>query len=1441
MRPMVGSVLEGYNATVLAYGQTGSGKTHTMGTAEAAADVGAAAGLIPRALNELFSRAHAADSGLSCAASCTFIEIYKEEVHDLLNFSAETGTVATLPIRENGDGNGGLTLTGQQSKAVSSVEEAMAVLAEGARNRATGSTAMNATSSRSHAIFTLALDLKLADGKTFTPKLHFVDLAGSERAKRTGATGERLQEGIQINKGLLALGNVINALCEKHNHVPYRDSKLTRLLQDSLGGNSKTMMLACVSPGDADLEETLNTLKYANRARQIRNKPIVAQDPMQARLSELMETINALQARLTHYEGGGAPLPPLAAAAAPLNNGAAGAAAGSAGAAAGAAAAGGGATGGGGTSAPDAVLLRRVTQLTKENEGLKHRIATLLRAGGGSSSAAKGEWSTGEIGMVSASSEGALMVTLPEDDAMLESGEPSSRKTSSGSSSSRDSDDLNPSAAEDDPALAQEAMEEELAYMEKQSELSEQYESLSQSLQIKQALLAQQPDLDGEGGSSSEDLNTLCEALQALETKLKDVESERDSFSRQVNELRMHSDESGQPSKAAEKKLEQLAQQVEKLKRQRAQQEALLKARQASDLRVKQLEGEISHIKAQKAAIARRQKEEADNHKSQRIARERELMQLRRKGERTAMQLSKLEDEHAKQAQVLKRKHEEVQAMQKRAKQQEQNQASAQASRAAAGKPAVGAGGAGGGIPTPRNSVSSASSAFGSSVKGGTFGGGGLPSARKPAAGGGGGIAAPTESQRAKLEGKKAEDRQAEVTKAAAAIAVNPKEWLKKELTEALNHQQLSQQVELQIEMRKQAARQLQALEVRAEGQAAEEAMDVSDGGEDAAAVAAARAAEAEALKVKVAHHTSLVRDLQSKLMQLARGSTESAHEALCSKIDALGRMDHAKALLKQAVPSLVALKIKLEDKEEKLVAARKATEDATTYASNMALTLARSRKENQEQGRASEQALLEKAMEITELRAQLNEQSRRAATLAIEEKKEAREADNERAKNMAMLDAKLIKIKTGLAKNAGGGAAAAPAASSASSAAAGGKTGSGKKKAEEEEDTPSEESEEEEEEDDESGMESDDSDASWIETDDAKGRRSLGSEALNKKGGKDGGKAEDVQITCDVCQSDCSKESYFCKDAGEDVCPECYTKEPAKYPDAEHQRGGEPVAPPAAAPKKRTSAAKGASAAKKAAKAAPVSGAFDDLMSGDDVLSGDDAEEDEDGKRAVPKRAAAAVSEAKLVAAVAKSKKGKGKYIFDLAEEGMADEPGVAATTAAPAAAVTVAAPGARTEATASADAEAKPAKRPSQATAALFARMEAAKEHARAAVATSASKAAPKAPAPPKPPSGPKPSRPAGAPARAPSSELRDGLNAATSAARAALGKLPEPNTYHSSDEGVLAAPAVGEKGGVAKVEVSLTKKKLYNPRANHANMSASAAAEASEAAGAEAMSID
>lgn len=208
--------------------------------------------------------------------------------------------------------SGSIQVKGVTFKTVLSADEALRYLRLGALSRTTASTQMNTQSSRSHAIFTLHIKQKLyqeetKEFETLTAKFHFVDLAGSERLKRTGATGDRQKEGISINCGLLALGNVISALGDRAKralHVPYRDSKLTRLLQDSLGGNSKTVMIACVSPSDRDFMETLNTLKYANRARNIKNKVFVNQDKTSKTISQLRQQIAVLQLELVEYKQG---------------------------------------------------------------------------------------------------------------------------------------------------------------------------------------------------------------------------------------------------------------------------------------------------------------------------------------------------------------------------------------------------------------------------------------------------------------------------------------------------------------------------------------------------------------------------------------------------------------------------------------------------------------------------------------------------------------------------------------------------------------------------------------------------------------------------------------------------------------------------------------------------------------------------------------------------------------------------------------------------------------------------------------------------------------------------------------------------------------------------------------------------------------------------------
>ncbi|KAI8138138.1 P-loop containing nucleoside triphosphate hydrolase protein [Fennellomyces sp. T-0311] len=213
-------------------------------------------------------------------AKVSFVEIYNEELIDLLNPAAPNER-PPITIRE--DVKGQIYWTGVKEMAVQNADEVMMYLHQGTLNRATGATDMNEKSSRSHAILSITLKQErwmpskgdAGDWVITTSKFHFVDLAGSERLKRTAAEGDRRKEGININGGLLALGNVISVLgdpSKKHAHIPYRDSKLTRLLQDSLGGNATTLMIACVSPAEYNLPETINTLQYASRARNIKNK-----------------------------------------------------------------------------------------------------------------------------------------------------------------------------------------------------------------------------------------------------------------------------------------------------------------------------------------------------------------------------------------------------------------------------------------------------------------------------------------------------------------------------------------------------------------------------------------------------------------------------------------------------------------------------------------------------------------------------------------------------------------------------------------------------------------------------------------------------------------------------------------------------------------------------------------------------------------------------------------------------------------------------------------------------------------------------------------------------------------------------------------------------------------------------------------------------------------
>uniref|UniRef100_A0A8C6YIF4 Kinesin family member 21A n=1 Tax=Naja naja TaxID=35670 RepID=A0A8C6YIF4_NAJNA len=335
---LIEGCFEGYNATVFAYGQTGAGKTYTMGTGFDVNIMEEEQGIIPRAVKHLYKcieeKKHVAiQQGLpppEFKVNAQFLELYNEEVLDLFDSTRDIDSKnkkSNIKIHE--DSAGGIYTVGVTTRTVNAESEMMQCLKLGALSRSTASTQMNVQSSRSHAIFTIHLcqtrvcppldadnvtdnriimeSSQLNEFETLTAKFHFVDLAGSERLKRTGATGERAKEGISINCGLLALGNVISALGDKSKkvtHVPYRDSKLTRLLQDSLGGNSQTVMIACVSPSDRDFMETLNTLKYANRARNIKNKVMINQDRASQQISALRSEITRLQLELMEYKTG---------------------------------------------------------------------------------------------------------------------------------------------------------------------------------------------------------------------------------------------------------------------------------------------------------------------------------------------------------------------------------------------------------------------------------------------------------------------------------------------------------------------------------------------------------------------------------------------------------------------------------------------------------------------------------------------------------------------------------------------------------------------------------------------------------------------------------------------------------------------------------------------------------------------------------------------------------------------------------------------------------------------------------------------------------------------------------------------------------------------------------------------------------------------------------
>eukprot|EP00658_Telonema_sp_P-2_P018657 TRINITY_DN17312_c0_g1_i3.p1 TRINITY_DN17312_c0_g1~~TRINITY_DN17312_c0_g1_i3.p1 ORF type:complete len:832 (-),score=339.18 TRINITY_DN17312_c0_g1_i3:356-2851(-) len=289
--PIVASITEGYNGTVFAYGQTSSGKTHTMeGPDRSDPDM---QGVVPRMISTIFDKIYESTDSIEFQISVSYFEIYMERVKDLLNPTSVNMSIREHPQR-------GIYVDGAAAISVSSPDDVHNVMSQGANNRSIAVTNMNEHSSRSHSVFMLTVSqTNMDDLSKKSGKLYLVDLAGSEKAAKTGATGQKMDEAKKINASLTSLGIVITKLTEGATHIPYRDSKLTRILTESLGGNAKTCLIICCSPSVYNDAETLGTLQFGMRAKMIKNKPKVNRE---LSIPELKQLVAKLEKKIASQQ-----------------------------------------------------------------------------------------------------------------------------------------------------------------------------------------------------------------------------------------------------------------------------------------------------------------------------------------------------------------------------------------------------------------------------------------------------------------------------------------------------------------------------------------------------------------------------------------------------------------------------------------------------------------------------------------------------------------------------------------------------------------------------------------------------------------------------------------------------------------------------------------------------------------------------------------------------------------------------------------------------------------------------------------------------------------------------------------------------------------------------------------------------------------------------------
>ncbi|KAH9690363.1 kinesin-like protein KIN-4C [Citrus sinensis] len=670
--PLVEALVHGYNATVLAYGQTGSGKTYTMGTNYSGE--GSNSGIIPKVMDNIFRRVETMKDSTEFLIRVSFIEIFKEEVFDLLDANStnlnkgESASVlkpvTRVPIQIRETVNGGITLAGVTEPEVRSKEEMASFLSRGSLSRATGSTNMNSQSSRSHAIFTITMEQKkiarCQNGVTtddvgddiLCAKLHLVDLAGSERAKRTGADGLRFKEGIHINKGLLALGNVISALGD--------EKKRKEGGHDSLGGNSKTVMIACVSPADTNAEETLNTLKYANRARNIQNRAVINRDPMAAQMQRMRSQIEQLQAELLFYRNdSGAPFDELQ------------------------------------------ILKHKVTLLEASNQELQRELQERrLTCQHLTQRALDAQVEKDKLVMKIESARNGKSWDEIESDSNQDvdllknyvskiqelEGELLRVKSTHNSKRSRnadsvDTDDdgfrsknglfpsLNEFSADCDSKV--EDISDEIEDEEKELEHSSLQEKLDRELkELDKKLEQKEAEMKRFTGADTSVLK------QHYEKKVLELEQEKKILQKEIEELRHNlSNISSAPGDSAQKlkeeylqKLNILEAQVAELKKKQDAQAQLLRQKQKSDEAAKRLQDEIQRIKSQKVHLQQKIKQESEQFRMWKASREKEVLQLKKEGRRNEYEMHKLLALNQRQKMVLQRKTEEASMATKRLK-----------------------------------------------------------------------------------------------------------------------------------------------------------------------------------------------------------------------------------------------------------------------------------------------------------------------------------------------------------------------------------------------------------------------------------------------------------------------------------------------------------------------------------------------------------------------------------------------------------------------------------------------------------------------------------------------------------------------------------------------------------------------------------------------------